>query len=124
MAVYKTKEFARWARKQDLQDEALCRAVAEMAAGLYDADLGGHLFKKRIARTGQGKSGGFRTLVATNMDDVWIFLYGFAKNERGNVDRDEELALKKWAAVLIELAPSVLRKTLVVHDLIEVDCNG
>lgn len=124
MAAYKTKEFARWARKQDLQDEALCRTVAEMAAGLYDTDLGGHLFKKRIARAGRGKSCGFRTLVATNKDDVWIFLYGFAKNERGNVDSDEKLALKKWASVLIGLAPSVLRKTLDVNDLIEVDCDG
>jgi hypothetical protein len=34
-----------------------------MTEGLFDADLGGGLFKKRIARQGQGKSGGFRTLV-------------------------------------------------------------
>jgi hypothetical protein len=49
-----------------------------MTEGLYEADLGGGLVKKRVARTGQGKSGGFRTLVATNRGDLWIFVFGFA----------------------------------------------
>jgi hypothetical protein len=53
-----------------------------MAQGLFEADLGGDLLKKRIARPGQGKSGGYRTLVATNRDSRWIFVYGFAKNAR------------------------------------------
>jgi hypothetical protein len=65
MVVYKTRWFDRWARKQGLTTPNLCAAVREMTAGLYDADLGGGLLKKRIARPGQGKRGGFRTLVAT-----------------------------------------------------------
>ncbi len=72
MAINKTQEFARWARKQGLKDTALCDAVEEMANGLYEADLGGNLLKKRIARPGQGKRGGFRTLVATNRGDLWF----------------------------------------------------
>jgi hypothetical protein len=44
----------------------LCDAVREMQQGIYEADLGGGLLKKRISRHGQGKSGGFRTIVATN----------------------------------------------------------
>ena len=66
MAIFKTRWFDRWARKQGLTTPSLCAAVREMNAGLYDADLGGGLLKKRIARSGQGKSGGFRTLVVTN----------------------------------------------------------
>ena len=66
MAVYKTRWFDRWARKQGLTTPSLCTAVREMTAGLYDADLGGGLLEKRIARPGQGKRGGFRTLVASN----------------------------------------------------------
>lgn len=66
MAVYTTRWFDRWARKQGLTTLSLCAAVCEMRAGLYDADRGGGLLKKRIARAGQGKRGGFRTLVATN----------------------------------------------------------
>ncbi|WZF17207.1 type II toxin-antitoxin system RelE/ParE family toxin [Nostoc sp. UHCC 0302] len=66
MKIYKNRTFDRWARKYGLNNLSLCNAVNEMAAGLYDADLGGGLFKKRIAKPGKGKSGGFRTLIVTN----------------------------------------------------------
>lgn len=75
MAVYKTRWFDRWASKQGLTSTSLCDAVREMSAGLYEADLGGGLLKKRIARPGQGKSGGFRTLVATKKKNRWIFVW-------------------------------------------------
>jgi len=65
MAVYKTRWFARWARKERLSDAAL-RAVKAMAQGLFEADLGGALLNKRIARPGEGKRGGYRILVATD----------------------------------------------------------
>jgi hypothetical protein len=74
MAVYRVRSFSRWARKQGLSDSALCNAVREMRQGLYEADLGGGLLKKRIARPGQGKRGGLRTIVATNNGDRWFFL--------------------------------------------------
>lgn len=64
MAIYKTRWFDRWARKQGLTTPSLCAAAREMTEGMFDGDLGGGLFKKRIARQGRGKSGGFRTLVA------------------------------------------------------------
>jgi hypothetical protein len=67
--IYKTKVFDRWANEQGLTDQSLCQAIREMIAGLIDADLGGGLYKKRVARTGKGKSGGFRALVATNRGD-------------------------------------------------------
>jgi hypothetical protein len=57
MAIYKTRWFARWARKEGLSDTALRRAIDEMTKGLYEADLGGDLLKKRIARPGEGKRG-------------------------------------------------------------------
>ena len=105
MAIYKTRQFDRWARKQGLSSRRLCAAVNEMAAGLYDADLGSGLYKKRIARSGQGKSGGFRTLVAANKGGRWFFVYGFSKNERSNIDKDEEEeeALKQLATYLLLL---------------------
>lgn len=95
MAVYKTKWFDRWAQKEGLAASSLCAAVYEMGNGLVDADLGGGLVKKRVARPGQGKSGGWRTLVAPNRADRWIFVYGFAKNERSNIGKVEHEALKK-----------------------------
>jgi len=77
MIIYKTRWFDKWARKQDLDDVSLCAAVNEMIAGLYDADLGSGLFKKRIARPRKGKRNGFRTLIATNKGDRWIFVFGW-----------------------------------------------
>ena len=124
MAIYKTKWFDRWARKQNLSTRALCEAVREMEAGLYEADLGGGLLKKRIARPGQGKSGGFRTLVATNKGNRWFFVFGFPKNERSNIDKDEEDALKKLAAYLLSLAPSALATAQRADELMEVICDA
>jgi hypothetical protein len=122
--IYKTRWFDRWARKQDLDDLSLCRAVDEILAGLYDADLGGGLFKKRIARPGQGKRSGFRTLIATNKGDRWFFVFGFPKNERSNIDKDEEEALKKLASELLSLTPEDLEKETLENKLIEVNCNA
>lgn len=124
MSIYKTRWFDRWARKHGLSTSTLCVAVREMAAGLYDADLGGGLVKKRVARPGQGKSGGFRTLVATNKGNRWIFVYGFPKNERSNIDKDEADALKKLAAHLLSLTPSALDKAQRADELIEVCCDA
>lgn len=124
MAVYQTRWFDRWARKQGLTTSSLCVAVREMRAGLYDADLGGGLLKKRIARTGQGKRGGFRTLVVTNKGTRWIFVYGFPKNERSNIDKDEEDALKHLAAHLLALTAQALNQAESAGELMEVHCDG
>ena len=77
MPIYQTRWFDRWARKHDLSTRTLCEAVRDMQSGMYEADLGGGLLKKRIARPGQGKSGGFRTLVATNKGNKWFFVFVF-----------------------------------------------
>ncbi|RZI54536.1 MAG: type II toxin-antitoxin system RelE/ParE family toxin [Pseudomonas sp.] len=121
MTIYATRWFYRWARKQKLDGAALQEAVREMTAGLFDADLGGHVIKKRVARAGQGKSGGFRTLVATNQGGRWIFLYGFAKNERSNIDKDELEALRRLALELLSLAPSALHTAVRAGELYEVN---
>ena len=124
MTIYKTRWFDRWARKQDLSTRALCDAVREMQAGLYEADLGGGLLKKRIARPGQGKSGGFRTLVATNKGSKWFFVFGFPKNVRSNIDKDEEHSLKKLASHLLSLSPPALVTAQRAGELMEVNCDA
>ena len=121
MSIYKTRWFDRCAR---MSARTLCEAVREMQAGLYEADLGGGLLKKRIARPGQGKSGGFRTLVATNKGGKWFFVFGFPKNVRGNIDRDEEESLEKLASHLLSLSPQALTTAERAGELMEVDCNA
>lgn len=85
--------------------------------------MGGGLLKKRIARKGQGKSGGFRTLVATNHGDRWVFVYGFPKNERANIDETEQEALKKLAGHLLKLTAEAVSKAEEANELTEVNCN-
>jgi hypothetical protein len=122
--IYKTKWFNRWAKKEGLNAASLCLAVEEILNGLYEADLGGSVIKKRIAREGQGKSGGFRTLIATNKKDRWFFIYGFAKNERSNIDEDEEEALKKLATSLLLLSDESLAQSESKGKIIEVICDA
>jgi hypothetical protein len=121
VGIYKTKTFKKWAQKEGLSDKAIGAAVAEMESGLCDADLGGGLFKKRIASAGKGKSGGFRTLVATNKGDRWIFVYGFAKNEKSNIDRDELDGLKLLSKFLLSMTPQALAKAKAAMELVEVE---
>jgi hypothetical protein len=106
--VFKTRYFARWMRKTELVDASLCAAVAEMAMGLIDADLGGGVFKKRIALPGRGKSGSARTLVASNKGSRWFFVFGFEKNERANINAREIEAVQRIAADLLRLGSSEL----------------
>jgi hypothetical protein len=99
--VFKTRYFGRWMRKTELSNRALCEAVAEMAQGLVDADLGGGVVKKRVALPGRGKSGGARTLVATNKGNRWFFVFGFEKNDRTNISDQELEALQALAQDLL-----------------------
>ncbi len=111
---FKTRYFSRWMRKTGLTDSALCSAVAEMAEGLIDADLGGGIVKKRVGLAGRGKRGGARTLVATNKGTRWFFLYGFEKNDRANITDDELEALKEIAEQLLARTGKQLDEA--VHD--------
>jgi hypothetical protein len=95
-------------RKTELTDTALCSAVAEMAQGLIDADLGGGVVKKRVGLAGRGKSGGARTLVATNKGTRWFFVFGFEKSDRANIGTDELEALQNIAHELLARTGSQL----------------
>ena len=118
--VMKTRHFHRWAKKAGLSDKALFSAVSEMIKGLVGTDLGGGVFKKRIALPGQGKSGSTRTLLATNRNDRWIFVFGFEKNERANISAKELEALKMLAGDLLALSSVQINEALDSGDLLEV----
>lgn len=124
MQVFKTRWFQRWAAKEGLNDEALRSAVEEIANGLIEADLGGHVMKKRVALPGRGKRGSLRTLVAFQLDDKAFFVYGFAKNERANISQKELKALKLLAAELLNYCPAALLKAIKAGELIEVHDDG
>ena len=118
--VFRTQTFTRWMRKAGLSDAGLRLAVDEMNQGLVDADLGGHLVKKRVALSGQGKRGGARTIVATKRRGRWFFLYGFEKNERANVDPSELKVLQEVAKVLLDFDDRQLAAALAAGEIVEV----
>ena len=97
MRVFKTKTFARFARRERISDGSLCEAIRRAERGLIDADLGGGVIKQRVARAGQGRSGGYRVLAAYRAKARSVFLFGFAKSERENVDDDELETLRDIA---------------------------
>ena len=100
MRIFKTKWFARWAYTEGVADAALLSAVEEMSRGLIDANLGGHVFKKRVGINGRGKRGGLRTLLAFRVGERAFFVFGFAKNERANVSDKGLVALNCWGRII------------------------
>ncbi len=120
MSIYKTRTFARWVKREGLTDRDLCDAVVEMQKGLIDARLGGGLIKKRVARSGHGKRGGYRVILASNFGDRWVFMFGFAKNERDNIDDDELRLMKRLASAFLEMDDRMLKQALTSGDILEI----
>ncbi|MGO9097204.1 MAG: type II toxin-antitoxin system RelE/ParE family toxin [Bryobacteraceae bacterium] len=123
MRTFKTKAFTRFADKAGMADLALCRAVRDAGRGLIAADLGGGVIKQRIARPGQGKSGAFRTLIVFRAGTRAVFVHGFAKNEKDNIERDELAALKKLAAGLLAYDEKTIARVVASGALVEVTCD-
>jgi hypothetical protein len=123
MRVFKTKVFARFTRRQGIDDESLCDAVGRAGLGLIDADLGGGLIKQRIPRRGQGRSGGFRAVIVWRRRDRSIFVHGFAKNERDNIDHADLADLKELAKLLLSYGSQQLDKAVAARELVEVICG-
>ncbi len=96
MKAFKTKWFARFARNELIADAALKEAIARAETGLIDADLGGGLIKQRVARRGQGRSGGYRVIVAYRVKQRAVFLFGFAKSDLENIDSRELASLRAF----------------------------
>lgn len=122
-SILKRKDFARWQAGDKLPDAALCKAAKEMEDGLIDADLGGFLYKKRVARAGGGKSGGYRTLLSARIGDRYVFLHGFPKNDKANITQGEKKALQFAGKVFLELFGEALWQALKSGVLVEVHCE-
>ncbi len=124
MSVYITKEFARFARKGGLADTKLLEAAQGVAKGNYDADLGGGVFKQRVARDGGGKSGGFRTIILFRVGRHSFFAHGFAKNDKANVTPKELRALKRLANAFLGFSAKQLAVAEAAGELIKVNSDG
>ena len=115
-----TKQFAKWAAKQNIPATELAAAISEMQEGGFEANLGGHLYKKRIRFPGQGKSGSGRTIICYKRDDRAIFIHGFAKNEKSNLSKKELHALKEFSKILLKLPAGHIKTAIENGDFVEV----
>lgn len=124
MTVLMSKAFARFARKAGLADGSLAKAAAQVAGGEFDADLGGHVYKQRVAREGKGKSGGFRTIILFKAGGHTFFAHGFAKSEKANIRAKELKALKQLAELYLSYSADEISAAVNGGALIEVMEDG
>jgi hypothetical protein len=120
LQVYKLKAFGRFQRREGITDRMLGKAIGNAERGLVDADLGGGLIKQRTARPGQGKSGGYRTIIAYRRGDRAVFLFGFAKSERANLDDDELSYLRRIGRSYLSLDDDGLEMAIAADEVMEI----
>lgn len=104
MRIFKSKWFARFARKEEISDEKLIQAVKDADAGNIDADYGGGVIKQRVARPKEGKSGGYRSIILYRQGEKAFYVYGFAKNVMENIDKADVRGFKKLAKVMLSVS--------------------
>ena len=120
MQAFKTKGFARFARQEEISDRSLSEAIERAERGIIDADLGGGLIKQRVARPGQGKSGGYRTILAYRAQHRAVFLYGFAKNELENIGQDDLESFRDVAELFLSANAARIQKEIELGNLQEI----
>jgi hypothetical protein len=117
--TFKTKWFSRFQRREQITDKSLAEAIERAERGLIDADLGGGLIKQRVARRGQGRSGGYRTLVAYRKKNRAVFLFGFAKSDLENIGPDEVTTAREIAVDLLAADEKGLARAIARGELEE-----
>ena len=120
MRIYKTKVFARFARKERVNDWELIEAIERAEQGLIDAALGGGLIKQRVARPGSGRSGGYRAVIALRTKERAIFIHGFAKNDQANIGTKELEVLQDIARAFLSANFEMLENAVSDGKLYEI----
>ena len=120
MRTFKNTWFNRFAGKEGIADSELLEAVNRLETGQIDADLGGGVYKVRIARPGEGKSGGYRVIVFFRSGERTFYFYGFAKSSMGNISDRQLRDFKRTAKALLALSDSQLESLLKTGEYIEI----
>jgi hypothetical protein len=118
--IFRNKWFSRFAGKNGLSDAKLKSIALGLEEGRWDADLGGDVYKVRVARPGEGKSGGFRTIVLFRKDEKAFFVYGFAKSDREDIEDWELRQYRKLARNNFALTDKQIEDRLKDDFLIEI----
>jgi hypothetical protein len=118
--IYANRWFAKFAAKEDIGNASLIEAVRRIEDGLIDADLGSGLIKQRIARRGEGRSGGYRSILVFRSGERAIFVFAFAKSAKANLNAAELKVYRKAAAILLQLAEDQIEAEVKAGRLVEV----
>ena len=118
--VFVTKSFNKFATKHRISDAQLLESIENAGKGLIDANLKGCLVKLRIGRKGQGKSSGFRTIVAFSTRKKSFFLYGFGKNVTANISRADIDGLEEYGSILLRLTNMELEMMTLAREILEI----
>lgn len=121
--IFKNKWFARFARQNHITDKDLCAAIERAERGLIDADLGGSVIKQRIPRLGEGRSGGYRTLICFRVEERAFFVFGFAKSDLDNISESEKKGFKDLATEYLGLSDEGLELAVENEKFTEVNCD-
>lgn len=112
MRIFMTRWMARFARRARIADAVMIEAIERAERGLIDADLGGGVIKQRVGREKQGRSGGYRTLIAFRSGDRAVFIFAFAKNERDNIGPEDLSSFRDIAGEWLRLNAQELAEAL------------
>jgi len=123
MRIFKSKWFAKFARKECIADTKLCEAIRNAEKGIVDADYGGGVIKQRIARPNEGKSGGYRSIILFRKGSLSFFVYGFAKSDLGNIDVSDERDFKELAKTILSVSEIELKALVDSGNYTEVKCD-
>jgi hypothetical protein len=119
--VFKNTWFTRFAAKEGITDGELLEIVNRLEAGQADTDLGCGVYKVRVARSGAGKSGGYRVIVFFRSGERTFYVYGFAKSVRANVSEKELLKLKQRAKTRLSMTDEQIKAALKAGILKEIE---
>lgn len=120
MKIFKTRYFSKWAKKRDLKDALLLQIAQDISNGIFEANLGGGVLKKRIATEGRGKRASVRSIIIYKRENHCFFVYGFLKNEKTNITPNEEAAFKILARELLNLSEPEIVTRLRSGALLEI----
>ena len=116
LRVFASKPFMRFARRFGIDDEALWETVN----GACDTDLGGGVFKYRLAREGEGSSGGARALIAMKAQQRAVLMFGFEKKNLANIKPDELRGYRKAAKIYLGYSEEEITAIVKEKALIEI----
>ena len=120
MLKLKTKWFNKWAKKNLISDDILLDTLKNIPNKLGVVDLGSGLYKVRTPKTGKGKSGGFRTIVVYREEYISIFVFGFSKTDKGNLNNEELKYFKKLSKDLLSLNREEYMELVKLGDFVSI----